>query len=317
MQGDILSIIENKPQNYLMNGDFAISQRFVSNVISPAVKYGVDRWFFANGTNCQRVAETGQAFKYALQTTATASGNTHVQRLESSWIQHLKNKTVTFSIKLKLQSGSLGGVPMLRIGYANAVDNFSTTTLVSDNNLESDAPIDGTYRLFKKSFLVTEQMAENGFYVQVGDFSSGTNVIRYAHAMLNEGAYAANFQLAGKNFIRELELCRRYFEKTYKLNEVLGTPATNASSLYNVSGSFTTGSTLTINWYWGSEKRIQPLVTLYSPLDGTVGSMVNGSGTNIVGGTIAATEKHCAIINSGVTNPNQSHYVHAVADAEL
>jgi len=313
MQGDILSIIENKPQNYLMNGDFAISQRFGANNITPAAKYGVDRWFFANGADCERVAETGQPFAYSLRTTATASGNTHLQRIESKFIRHLKNKTVTFSIKLRLESGSLGDVPMLRIGYANAVDNFSATTLVSDNTLESDAPIDGTFRTFKKSFVVTEQMAENGFYVQVGDFSSGTNVIRYAHAMLNEGSYAANFQLAGKHFLKELELCQRYFDKSYNVETSLGTITDNGAIHDNTYNNTSVG--LYVQFYFKKRMRTNPIITPYSPVSGNVNVIFKAGTGDIAPATypIGETSARISVNNTG----NKGVRAHWAADAEL
>lgn len=313
MEGDILSIIENRPQNYLINGDFAIDQRFAgSNIASPS-QYGVDRWFFANGSSCQRTAESGLDFLYSLRAVATSTGNTQVQRIESKMIRHLKNKTVTFSILMRLESGSLGGLPMLRVGYADTLDNFSSTTLVGDFELESDAPIDANYRKFKKSFVVTEQMAENGFYVQVGDFSSGTNVIRYAHAMLNEGDYAAKFQLSSKEKLKEVDLCHRYFDKSYDLETAVAS-ITDVGAIHDNTYNNTSVG-LFFQFNFKKKMRATPIVTPYSPTSGNANVVWKASVGDIAVATypVGESSARVSINNTG----NQGARAHWTASAEL
>jgi hypothetical protein len=292
-QGDILGIIENRAQSYLINGDFAIDQRFAYGNIVGASKYGPDRWFFAGGTSCQVVSEVGQDFLYSLRTVATAAGNTHLQRIESRFIRRLKNKEVTFSILMRLESGALGGLPMLRISYANVKDTYGATTLVADHQLESAAPMDGTYRLFKKTFTVTDQMAENGFFVQFGDFSSGTNVIRYAQAMLNKGSHAAKFQLATGSSLLEKRLCMRYFETNYDDGTALGTAANNG--MFAVNNQSAGVNSPIANFKYSEHKRAIPTITAYSMSTGSSG---------VFRDILSATDKTANAIHIGLTGAN-------------
>lgn len=214
-QGDVLGFIKNRPGNLFINGAFEINQRFGGGINAVPSSYGLDRWFDSSGATSQRIAVANEKFQFVRQSVSTASSNSTLQRIESSTIKHLRGKKVTFSVLLKLISGALGTLPSISVNYADVKDDFSSTTNVLSDTLDSDSPIDATFKKFKKTFLVTNEMADNGFHVQFGDFGSATNSIQMTQTMLNEGENAPEFERAGVNFANEFKLCQRYFEHSY------------------------------------------------------------------------------------------------------
>jgi len=319
-QGDVLAFMKNRPGNRLINGNFAIDVRKAGlTAHTTLAAYSLDRFLLIGGTSLQRTAVSGQNFAYVAQNTSTATTNMLQQRIESAMVKDLRGKTVTFHILMKKVSGTVTA-PILRVHYANAIDNFAATTLVADYTLESTAVIDATFRRFKKSFTVTSEMADNGFYVQFGDFSSNTNVIQYAQVMINEGGAPAPFEGAGVNHIHEKQLCQRYFETSYYETDALGTnTGTNIGTVATASGTSSTAGIGAV------QMMIQFKVTKRAASGFTVYSAAGGAGlfTNVTAGsTLAAAENGNGIhgvrlMNTAAAIDNNVYVCHWAASAEL
>jgi hypothetical protein len=123
------------------------------------------------------------------------------------------------------------------------------------------------------------------------------------------------FHSRGGDFAQELQLCQRYFEKSYNINDSVGTATQNGmegstlneGSLHNRSNSVS----FKIN------KRTTPTVTTYDK-NGTAGNalFINNSNTESVSatGTRWLNESSFSIVSA---NPNYSIHLHYTADAEL
>ena len=323
-QGDVLGFIKNRPGNLLINGAFEFNQRFGTTLNSSAGSYGLDRWYFVAGTSVARVAIASQKFDFAMECIATAALNKHKQRIESSTIKHLRGKTATFSILMKLTSGAVSAQPKIRLESADVKDDFSATTLVSEVDLESGAAIDATFQRFKKTFTITNDMADRGFSIEYGDFASATNTMQYAQAMLNENANPAPFERAGISISGELELCQRYYEKSWELDVVPGTASDYKGCIRSTAVSTTDMADLMCTEFM-AKKRAVPVMTFYNPETGSTGtfrdmSAASNLGTpavSVLGGSSLSTERFGVYSSSGALVSTRATSVHYTADAEL
>lgn len=323
-----IDLIENKlgqlDKNYLINGNFYYDQRFGGNLNSVQGTYSMDRWLFTNGVSCQRVPEVGQDFKFAGEIISSgATANAIKQRIESIYTHELKGKTITISVWLKLISGAFSTAPKLQIITPDVADNHGgATTLVINDFLDSDALLDGTYRLFRKTIVVTNQMADNGFDFQFGDFGLSTSTMRFANAQIKIGSSDEEFTLAGRNASEELQLCQRYFEKSYSEDVPVTTVTKDgATSLIKQDGSVTDRSYS--NLEYKVDKRAIPVLSFYGPGDGIINHYVayNGAGAHGTLSTFGAfdSKARAAVwFNHNVAiSVTLLYLVHWTADAEL
>lgn len=309
----VLAEFKNRPRNILINGGFEIDQRYGGGTIAGASKYSLDRWFFGHGADVVRTLETNKAFKYSARVTASASGNVLVQRIESAMVHHLRGKTLTLSLKAILESGSISLPLKTRVGRAHAIDDFSAPITVYDADLEIDGVLDGTWKTLKYSFVVTDDMATNGFYIQFGDFGSATNVVRYAQAMLSEGEAVAEFERAGICIEGELALCQRYYEKTSYLDN----PANSTVNAVRTLGNQTSNELQQDNQWFMVRKRTIPIPVIYSGSNGAAGYVYNvGTTSNKGASAVDTTETKFRISSSGLS-PNNIVIFNWAADAEL
>ena len=108
----------------------------------------------------------------------------------------------------------------------------------------------------------------------------GTNAATWyiTGVQLEQGSFATTFER--RPIGTELQLCQRYYQKTYDINEV---PGTNTSTSYWNAGSFaqTTTTIWGASWRFPVEMRAPPTATAYTS-GGTAGSLsyTGGSGTS-------------------------------------
>ena len=86
---------------------------------------------------------------------------------------------------------------------------------------------------------------------------------------LEKGSTATSFDY--RPYTTELQLCQRYFEKSYNIDVVLGT-ATSAGSFRNVTVALSSGLPAH-HVYFAVAKRAAPTVTVYNPTTGATGSL--------------------------------------------
>lgn len=109
---------------------------------------------------------------------------------------------------------------------------------------------------------------------QVNQASNAANNFRIAQVMLNVGQVAAPFMRAGGNIPSEVDLCQRYFEKSYSLDVAPGT-VTDIGYIRHVSGH--TASAY-VPVYFRSTKRVVPTPVIYSTVTGAAAKIRNLTG---------------------------------------
>lgn len=136
-------------------------------------------------------------------------------------------------------------------------------------------------------------------------FTGGT----VSNAQFELGSYATQFEL--RSFTQELQLCQRYFEKSYDYALAVGT----IGQSYNNTMSGANGnyrSTQGFKVY----KRTTPTMTLYNPGTGAIGS-IRGEDNSNPTAVIGSTQSTFAVLNTAGVSINQAFYYHWTADAEL
>ena len=233
---EVVNVISQRVRNLLINGAMDFSQRSTSSlsIISSVGNYRtVDRWLIGQlGTTspvCQRVTKPSPAggpnnSAHALIMSASFSPGSSVvarQRIEAQYISSddLKNVSIGFWARSS-------GPERIRVTlhYADTYNNFSASTLFYDST--TALANNSTWQYCKFENIILPLSAVNGILASI-QFESvnqtGSFNCWLTEAMLNEGSLAAPFQRAGINREGELQLCQRYYEKSYDIDVDPGT----------------------------------------------------------------------------------------------
>lgn len=201
-------------KNRIINGSMVIAQRASSGTWGGIV--GPDRWFMNNAGTSPTFTISGPAqnwdtsYTYALVMNGVA-GNTDTnmfQRIESKNIIDLVGKTVTVSYWYWQNTGSSKTI-FTKMFYANALDNFTTTTEITPS--VSTVILDSTWTRVVAQFTLPAA-ASNGVVVScgvgIGAIGSGQSV-KFGNIQLEAGTVATVFDT--RPFSTELTLCQRYY----------------------------------------------------------------------------------------------------------
>ena len=276
-------------QNFLINGAMDFSQRYVDSSISNigADKYTLDRWW-VNSTNdanqyVQRVAITDLlGFRYAMKIARTASTGSMgriQQPLEYANVLPLQGKTVTLSFWYKTTGTALTGLYAL-YSYDTTAD--LKEPLTGYYNFSNYTPTT-TWQRYSATFAVPAT-AKSLAVSLMRTGSSGIGDLLITGAMLNIGTSAAPFQRAGGTIGGELNLCQRYFEKSFPIDAAPanGANATSFATSYSTCYAFPL-----VTWSGAGApscvapfkvtKRAIPIATRYGNSSGQWAYLLNGS----------------------------------------
>lgn len=312
-------------RNRLINSGIDIDQRNVgaSQTITAgaALAYTVDRWYaYCTGANVtgQRVSNSGNAdsrsmYAYRFTGAASVTGIGFAQRIEALYSYDLAGTTSTLSVNL---SNSLLTTVTWTAYYANTADTFGTLASPTKTQIAT-----GTFTVTSTSSRYTTQIdipsaATTGIEIvfSVGAQTSGTWTI--GNVQLEDSPVATPFE---RRFItQEIQLCQRYFAKSYSLNVVPGT-GSNSPGIIRLEG-------IVASSYMGRSTplpvimRTAPTVTYYSPSAGTAGRIdvwpSSQTSTTSFGsglGGISDNSVGAQVINVSST----ALYFHYTASAEL
>jgi len=302
-------------RNRIINGGMQVWQRGTSFSSPASGSYTADRMYVgwtgaAPASVAQVTGPTG--FTYAARITGAASNTlvTFGQKIESVNCADLASKTVTVSVVL---SASVAQTFTWAIFYANATDNFATSTQIST----------GTWSVTTSAATYTATIslpsqAANGLQFQVypnsaGAFTSGTFDI--TGLQLEQGSVATPFER--RQYGQEVSLCQRYYCKTFSLGTA---PGNNITSTGALKGASRNGSTTepSANWKFPVSMRTEPTVTLYNTGSGTAGQWSNDGGATSSANARSQwiSTEGCAMDNTGTAFNNVSN-IQAAASAEL
>jgi hypothetical protein len=341
-------------KNKLINGGFDFWQRNTSFAAIANNTYHADRFhYIKTGAMVQTIARstdvpTTSSSTYSLQATVTtidasiAAGDYIgvLQHIEGNVLRSFKSKkmVMTFWVKafktgtycISIRNGT--ATRSLVLEYTVNVSNTwekKTVRFTHDasGTWSYDTSIGMTVVFVQASgstFNTTAGTWQNGQYFatanQVNGVDSVSNNFQLADICLvedNEGqTRVPDFMYAGRDYFEELQLCQRYYEKSYDLNtapqsvtaerEMILCTATS-TNLYNASRPY------------ANRKRTVPNVTYYNFATGNVDTVGTSGGVNVSIVGIAES----GIYNRGnpVSNINfatgNAYYYHWTADAEL
>ena len=144
-------------------------------------------------------------------------------------------------------------------------------------------------------------------------WSTTNNYVQVTGLQLEKGTLATPFEF--RPYQVELQLCQRYYNKTYEMNIAPGGSGTNQ----NINGAYMVLSTaylVSFTYIFPQRMRSVPTVTTYSHLNGTAG-YISSSGAEFASSQQGASVQS-AMVFANTANAGSSYmYAHFVAVAEL
>lgn len=229
MARELVSVIENKRTNLLINGAFDFWQRATSDsgassLASNFESYvGPDRFSIvrtgsgsANDAWARSTDVPNTDFQYSLSVTRGISTGTDLlniaQKIEANNIRHLANKkcSISFWAKASANIDTLS----VDLSYADVEDTYPGTTIFFDQDIGTQIVTD-TWTLYKIEDITLNANVVNGLRVKISSGNStgtGDITLLVTGIMLNDGSAAAPFDRAGEDFGEELQFCQRYYE---------------------------------------------------------------------------------------------------------
>ena len=207
-------------KNYLINGGMSEWQRGNAVGLILGTVYGPDRFYvYSTGAVTSPVQKIPNAATPAgtAMTSFGAVGNTNTaygQRIEAQSAGSLKGATVTLSAQV---STSDSRQVSLALSYANAENNFATTTTIG--TVATTAAIG--FRLVEATFEIPDIDAiRNGIEVGIAFGAVGSGVqVAAADVQLEEGSTATEFEYVSP--AENLASCQRYYLKVNPINITL------------------------------------------------------------------------------------------------
>lgn len=325
-------------ENLIINGNFDIWQRGTSLSSGTGFRYLADRWCNQSGGTTYTVSQqsftVGQTlvpnnpsfFQRMVVTSVAGSTNFCVtgQRLEN--VKKLSGKTVTLSFWAKAdaskymsievhQNFGTGGSPSDAIQGLGIKKLALTTTWTKYVHTFTLPSIDG-------KVIGTDN---NDFTFIVFWFDSGTSyayrndslghqsgTFDIAQVQLEEGSVVTDFE--NRTFEEELELCQRYYQKSYAQSVFPGT-ASVVGIVYTGRISYVGSNTYTASLH-KIMRATPPTITFYSPDTGTASRCRGSDGTDY---TVTSTNPGAGRISFSwtTTTANLVYYFHWTADAEV
>jgi len=349
---------ENK--NLIINGAIQVAQRGTTATCNTGSNtYSMDRWYARGESSLgvftlsqEDIAANNQGVKYAAKVTVTnnvtpGSGDVYkiAQRIEGQNLAQLelgrstaKSFTLSFIVKSSVtgtHSGSFMNSAQNRsfpftytISQADTWEQKSITipgdtagTWLVDNGIGLELNFDMGSGSGKRgnaggAWLAARAEGATGA-VQVISSANATWFI--SKVQIEVGSVATDFE--HRSFADELRSCQRYYEKSYRYEDAVGS-SSNTDGNIDMNVSSNQHSTAVYHLRFFQEKRANPTVTVYRTDTGASGQWQYGrSGDNTAFGnvTIDALSTKSARVYLGVGVSYSACYIagHYTAEAEL
>jgi len=320
--------IDKIDSKYIINGSFPYWQRGGALVAInpqlplPAYDYKAPDRFLVEATNFTGAPAlvrsnntiTNAKYKTSLFLSGTfAAGCTFglKTRIESIFAHDLVNQPTSTQIAVRSNNFQSATV---YIRYANAPDNFSTTTLAHTQVFPLSTADDWNILPIENKLL--SGSATNGVEVEIlfnNESVVGAGTLYVSGIQMNIGETIQEFSLVGRDLVEELDLCRRYTEKSYEVDTPPGT-ISNVNT-FNLATFNSPASYPVMNIGYKNTKRTTPISTMYAPDSGSSGVISKGG---VDTGFIFLSLGPNGISGYPANNTgNQSVSVHFLSDAEL
>lgn len=275
-------------KNVVMNGDFRVNQRGFSSTTTGAT-YGFDRWVYYKDTGT--ATYSSQAFtvgsypvdgyvatNYARLVTSGQSGATALCVLQHNVedVRTFNNQTITVSFYARAASGTpkiaveleqnfgTGGSPSAAVTtYAGQATlstswaRYSVTVAVPSISGKTLGTSINTSSL--KLNLFTS--AGTNYNSRTGSLGVQNVTIDIWGVQMERGSTATD--LEQRPFADELNMCLRYYEKSYDYGVAAGTNTT--AGLIGHAGGSDSGNNVVATLFYTTPKRISVTPTFYTP----------------------------------------------------
>ena len=341
--------IDRLENNKIINGNFDFWQRGTSLSIGPTDQaYLADRWKVvgpgssaivtaSRSASVPTFAESGfqSAYSHDINvTTADVSASNHYlsYRLEGYDLQPIHKKKVTLSFWIYATKTGTSCVT-----FNNSADDRGYPvefTIDSSNTWEKksitiDLDQNGTWLLdagigLGIRFILNNAVAQQGtadvwqsgaIYGtsnQINHLDTIGNRYRIAQVILNEGEVAGSFSRAGRTISEELQMCQRYYEKSYDLDVIAGAITSIGRHCYQASNTTFHREEVSYKIY----KRAAASIIVYGHQSGATDVAQRDSGVPTTMGNIVSGEKGFTVQGASQT-ANGEYGFHWTADAEL
>lgn len=321
--------IDRLDRNFIINGGMDYFQR---GGVSAAVALGTsfdyitaDRFdmrvtgTWTTPTSGRSSTQLGDVARYShlFQGTPTALGDTFVkrQKIESVFAKELVDEKISLAL---LYSGNNFTTLTITMYTADVEDDFSAVTQVDQKVIT--ILDDSTVNQAVWEDIPTASGATRGLMIEF-EFSglgalSATNLYT-GEIKLNIGSDVQDFGYFNSDPISELDICQRYFTKTYKINDDVGTITNNNNMIMN-------GLTINLGvapirpFVFPVIMRTVPSITHYHPFNGSATSVFvrdDNSNTSTIASAQISELSYSANSDGGTSG--YVYITHATADAEL
>lgn len=240
--------------NPVINGGMDIWQRGTASTVINGGGYLADRWVsITNSNTLSQDTDVPVGFNYSLKSVSSLV-NAVGTKIESANMIYFAGKTVTLSFWYKRTSGT--GNLSLRVYYANAKDNFSANTSVSETVIS--ATPSSSWTRYTKTFDLPAA-AVNGLYFWVENELASTSFM--TGVQIDVGTAATDFRRNAPSIQAEFAACQRYYAKSYSLDAV---PSSNdpRGRLF-LDNTSTVSRDIRASVYWPVQMRATPTITIY------------------------------------------------------
>jgi len=320
--------LDKLDRNYIINGNFDYWQRNTTANITGAV-LAVDRFFTnynsgAAGTVSRSTDVPDADSLYSAQVDVTTGLNATIgQRIESVFSKDLAGKTITIKFKVKAVDATGREIRIL-MATPNVTDNWAASTGFTDF-VAIASPTTGVWTTYSTTVSIPADAVRGLQLIIRRGGASATTSTRYSKIQILLGEVSdSDFSYAGRDVVQELDLCRRYYEKSFAINTIPanGGSATTLADDTNAVGYLAGNTLLTPTIPFKITKRASPTVTVFGNSSGrAIYSALNNAA--IAGSVTVSTGP---VGTSGVNglNVNQQDTAafvtvrfHYAADAEL
>lgn len=343
--------------NYLINGNFDFWQRGTSFAGVSVGDYYADRWKYSSdsdaivtisrSTDTPTFSESDYPSDYSLSMEVTTS-DTNVTTQSSRFLQIIEGFNVvelarasSFTLSFWVKATVTG---TYSVTFGNSAGNgayVAEYTISSSNTWEKEtitvpkvALGTGTWNKTNGSGMfvsfwiggtgsATSSIGSWGAIAnvpstnQVNNLASNGNIFRLSQVMIEEGDEARTFTRAGKSIQRELELCQRYYEKSYELSTVPGTATSQGFAYRRVPAIPLNG--IIGDWQHKVTKRTTPSYQIYDNTGSPNTPRVRVNESTVLNAAVTGTgvSGFSVRITGGSLSAGDSVDFHWVANAEL
>ena len=344
-------------RNRLINGDMRIDQRNAGGSASNPNGYTVDRWYDQNSFSAstgQQVTDApsnfGFSYKKAIttgQSLGTSAYSNFQQAIEIQNLYDLQYGTASaapITVSFWVKSSITGAHSFAMQNYTSPRRSYLTSYTINNSNTWEyktiTVPGDTSYGWgtggptaaglqvrFSQGAGSQYSNSTSGSWISADNFfltgcvtpATTTGATWYVTGVqLEKGSTASAFEY--RDYGRELQMCQRYYEKSYDYATVPGT-LTGAGNTDMTAGTSGSGNII-YRQMFAVSKRTAPTMTAYNSDTGASGSWVyinnsGGSGSTSVTFDQTATSATRVYGNSGNNYSIGRQYGHWVAVAEL